>query len=80
MARGVIPLPLSALKEMLMLPEDYKMLTAYYAHQPELVCLVVEHPDIPEREEKMAKVIPAYVQYFHEDGTRTASVKDIHFI
>jgi hypothetical protein len=47
---------------MLLLPEDFKPITVYYAHLPQLMCLVVEHPDIPEGQGRLTQVDLVYTK------------------
>lgn len=58
--RGVISLHINELKELLQLPEGFKPITAYYAQQAELVCLVVEHDAIEQIGSHMPMIDPVY--------------------
>ena len=80
MPNGIISIPLSALKDMLMLPEDYNVSHAYYDNSSGLLLIGVHHPDIPDTGEgnRLADIKPVYQQKITDDG-RMISLARIDF-
>jgi len=70
MGKGVVRLPLDTFRDLLQLPEEYKPLRAYVTLEEQFVCLLVEHPDLPEKKDTLTGCTPipeislAYTQWY----------------
>lgn len=68
MGRGIIKIGLPSIKEFLLLPKGYEVISAAYDHEAEVLDIVVQSAEITRRNNALARVTPMYEQTRTEHG------------
>ena len=78
MGRGIIKVDLESMKELLMLPKDYEVISAAYDHESEILDVVVQSEQITTRHgNNLARVTPSYNQTSTDHGP-VVKLQNIH--